>query len=102
MLEEAHAAGLATLAEGFADRAYTSGRTLAPRDLADAMIEDPVRAAEQALHIARGESIAAVDGARITVAAQTICIHGDTPGALQIARAVRAALEQAGIAVGTP
>jgi UPF0271 protein len=74
-------------AEGFADRAYTPEHTLVPRDVAGAVIHDPDAAAAQAVALARSGRCA------------TLCVHGDTPGALEIARAVRAALTGAGIEI---
>lgn len=90
---------LAVADEAFADRRYRSDATLAPRSHADALIEDPADAATQAIAIAEGHPIETVDGASIVVRAQTICVHADTPGARDIAGAVRTALEHRGIAV---
>jgi UPF0271 protein len=80
--------GFAVAAEGFADRRYEPDGTLRPRALAGALVVDPAEAVEQALRIARGTD--------------TVCIHGDTPGAPAIARAVRAGLEAAGFAIRPP
>jgi len=99
MLIAARAAGLAVAAEAFADRRYNADGTLASRGQPGALIEEPARAAAQAIAIARHEPITAADGTPITIDAQTICLHSDTPGALDIARAVRAALEDAGVEV---
>ena len=85
--------------EGFADRRYQKDGTLALRDRADALITDPPAAAAQALAIARGMPVESVDGHPITIHASTICLHSDTPGALENARAVRAALEGAGFTI---
>lgn len=85
--------------EGFADRRYQKDGTLAPRDRSDALITDPVTAAAQALAIARGAPVESVDGNAVTIHASTICLHSDTPGALENARAVRAALERAGFTI---
>jgi UPF0271 protein len=79
--------GLRVAAEGFADRAYESDGSLRSRSLSGALVLDPRRAAEQALRLVR-------DGA-----VQTLCVHGDTPDAAAILAAVRAALEEAGVAV---
>ena len=92
-------AGLSVAEEGFADRAYRADGSLAPRDMPGALITDPATAATQAVALARGEAFTTIDGARITVKADTICCHGDTPGAIDIARAVYDALERAGIEV---
>ena len=85
--------------EGFADRRYRKDGTLAPRGTPDALITDPRAAAEQALAIARGAPIQPVDGSSVTVHASSICVHADTPGAVESARAVRAALEKAGFTI---
>jgi UPF0271 protein len=85
--------------EGFADRRYRKDGTLAPRDGSDALITDPKLAAEQALAIARAQPIQPVDGTSVTVHASSICVHSDTPGAVENARAVRAALERAGFTI---
>jgi UPF0271 protein len=95
------AAKLAVAEEGFADRRYRSDGTLAPRGTADALITDPEQAAAQALSIARGVAIDAVDGGSVSVTASTICLHADTPGAIDNARAVRGALEKAGFTIGS-
>jgi UPF0271 protein len=63
------------------------------------LISDPAASAAQALAIARGMPVASVDGDPVTIHASTICLHSDTPGALENARAVRAALERAGFTI---
>jgi UPF0271 protein len=85
--------------EGFADRRYNKDGTLASRELTDALITDPGGAAAQALAIARGMPVESVDGSPVTIHASTICLHSDTAGALENARAVRAALERAGFTI---
>ena len=85
--------------EGFADRRYNKDGTLAARERADALIGEPEAAAAQALSIARGMPVESVDGHPVTIHASTICLHSDTPGALENARAVRAALERAGFTI---
>jgi UPF0271 protein len=99
MLEEFRTAGFAVAAEGFADRKYEADGSLRSRKFRDALLHDPAEAAAQALRIAREGSVVAANGAVIPLEAQTICIHGDTPGAPQIASAVRRALEDAGVAL---
>jgi UPF0271 protein len=99
MLEEFRAAGFAVAAEGFADRKYEADGSLRARKFRDALLHDPAEAAAQAVRIAREGSAVAANGAVIPLEAQTICIHGDTPGAAQIASAVRRALEDAGVAL---
>lgn len=99
LLAEGARAGLRTAAEGFADRLYLADGNLAPRSLAGSVHSSPEKAAEQALEIARDRCVTAADGTRVPVEAQTICLHGDTPGAAAIAAAVRRKLEEAGIEV---
>lgn len=99
LLAVASDAGLVVAAEAFADRRYLSGGRLAPRERAGALIVDPVEAASQALALATGEAIATLDGDELTVSAETICLHADTPGAVEIARAIRRALDRSGVQV---
>jgi len=97
MLEEFRAAGFAVAAEGFADRKYEVDGSLRARKLRDALLHDPAEAAAQALRIATEESVVGANGAVIPLKVETICIHGDTPGAAQIAAVVRRALEYSGV-----
>ena len=99
-LEEARALGSTAAAEAFADRRYLPDGALVPRTQPGAVLHEPAEAADQALHIVRDGSVIASDGSHVPVAAQTLCLHGDTPGAPRIARAVRDALERAGVAIG--
>jgi UPF0271 protein len=82
--------GLTAAAEAFADRRYDADGRLAPRTEPDALLLDPAEAAEQAALLARGAL--RPDGSPLPTGADTLCIHGDTPGALGIAQAVRARL----------
>jgi len=91
--------GLAVAEEAFCDRAYRADGTLLPRDLAGAVLSDPDAVARRAVGIVRDRGVSAADGTWINMAPSTLCIHGDTPGAAEIAAAVRAALEGSGIAV---
>jgi UPF0271 protein len=84
-------------AEAFADRRYEPDGTLRSRRLLDSVITDPDEAARQALGIARDGKVIASDGSEIPIAADTICIHGDTPGAAKIAEAVARALGEGGV-----
>jgi 5-oxoprolinase (ATP-hydrolysing) subunit A len=97
MLEVFREAGFAVAAEAFADRRYEADGTLRPRKFADALILDPAEAARQALSLAKDGSVVAMAGSAVTVNAQTICIHSDTPGAAQIAAAVAGRLREAGV-----
>lgn len=92
MLEEFREAGFAALAEAFADRRYEADGALRSREFDDALIRDPIAAGVQAARLARGEGVVAVGGARVPLDAQTLCVHGDTPGAVEIAKAVREAM----------
>jgi len=94
--------GFRVAEEVFADRRYEADGSLRSRSLDGALIASPSEAAEQAVGFACGRSIAASDGVRLVVRADTICVHGDTPGAAAVARAVRAALEAEGVRVIGP
>ncbi len=95
------AAGLRVAEEAFADRAYEPDGSLRSREHDDALLDTPELAAAQAVAIARGE-LRARDGSRLRLRADTICVHGDLPGAAARARAVREALEAAGVEVRAP
>lgn len=92
-------AGIACFAEAFADRAYLPDGTLAPRSQPGAVLDDADEVAERALRLATERRVVAVDGSVVQVGADSICLHGDTPGAVALARSVRRALEDAGVAV---
>ncbi|TMA27101.1 MAG: LamB/YcsF family protein [Deltaproteobacteria bacterium] len=98
-LEAARAVGLRAAGEAFADRRYLKDGSLMPRSRPGAVLHDAAEAADQALRIARDSVAIADDGSTVRVEAQTICLHGDTPGAALIARAVRERLESSGIPV---
>ncbi len=102
LLEAAAAIGMATLVEGFADRVYEPDGRLRARTLPGALHESPEAAAAQAVSIARDGRVTASDGSVVEVAADTICIHADSPGAAEMAAAVRRALDEAGIGVRAP
>jgi UPF0271 protein len=94
--------GLRVASEVFADRGYRADGSLAPRGTPGAVMTDVADVARRAVGIATGERVTCVDGAAVAVKADTICIHGDTPGAAALARAVRGALTAAGIQVMAP
>src|SRR4029453_7839416 len=102
LLEAGRAAGLSTAAEAFADRAYEADGSLRSRRLAGAVHADPAVVAAQALSIVRDGRLTAFDGSAVAVRADTICIHGDSPGAAGFARAIREALARAGVTVAAP
>jgi UPF0271 protein len=99
LIQAAKEVGLAVAEEAFADRRYSPNARLAPRSRAGAVLHDPEEAAAQALLIAKHGAVIAEDGSRIPLRADTICLHGDTPGARSIAAAVRQRLESAGISI---
>ena len=99
MAQAAAGAGLPYAPEAFADRAYNPDGSLQARRIPGSLISDPQQAARQAVNIAQGFVIAHV-GARVAIAAQTLCLHGDNPSAVANAQAVREALTAAGVAVG--
>jgi 5-oxoprolinase (ATP-hydrolysing) subunit A len=99
LLRLAAEAGLRTVAEGFADRGYTPAGTLVPRREPGAVVHDAAAVAERAVRMAADGTVLAVDGSPVAVAVESVCVHGDTPGAVELARAVRAALEAAGLTV---
>ena len=85
------------MAEGFADRGCTAAGTLVPRRDPGALVHDPGRVAARAVRMAADGEVEAVDGTVVPVAVESVCVHGDTPGAVALARAVRTALAQAGL-----
>ncbi len=91
--------GLAVAEEAFADRRYQPNGTLVPRSRPGAVLNDPEEAAAQAIRIARDGIAIAEDGSRISLRADTLCLHGDTPGAKSIAEAIRSRLESEGIRI---
>ena len=99
LLAQARAAGLPVIAEAFADRAYLPDGSLMPREHAGAVLHDPDLIAARMLRLAREGEIEAADGSLIALEAQSICLHGDSPAALAIARRLRAVFEAAGIAL---
>lgn len=92
------ARGLRTVAEGFADRAYLPDGTLVPRSQPGAVLHDAAAIAARAVRMAEGE-VVAIDGSTIPLDVASLCVHGDTPGAVAIARRVRAALDAASVPV---
>jgi 5-oxoprolinase (ATP-hydrolysing) subunit A len=99
LLEAGTRAGLRTAAEGFADRAYQRDGALLPRTQAGAVIDDPETVVGRAVAMARERAVTAIDGSRVSIDVETICVHGDTPGAAALASRIRQALATAGIDV---
>jgi len=102
LVAAAEEAGLRPVPEVFADRGYEGDGSLTPRGLPGALVEDPALAAERVLRMVREGRVRARTGEDVPIRAGTVCIHGDAPGALATARAVREALDGAGIAVAAP
>jgi 5-oxoprolinase (ATP-hydrolysing) subunit A len=92
-------AGHATAAEAFADRANRADGTLVPRTQAGAVIHDGDEVVRRVVAMARDQTVVAEDGTRVALRVDTICVHGDTPGAAQLAARMRAALAESGIIV---
>ena len=98
-LEAAGKAGLEGVTEAFADRAYTEEGTLVPRGQEGAVVTDPEAVVARSLGLARDRVVTTRSGARIEVDARSLCLHGDTPGAVELARRVRERLETSGVRV---
>ena len=96
-LSQAAAARLNAVPEAFADRAYTAEAHLVSRRLPGAVLHDPDVIATRCVEMARTGKVRSIDGGLVEVRARSLCIHGDTPGAVEIARRVRAALVDAGV-----
>jgi UPF0271 protein len=96
-LRQATEAGLTVVHEAFADRAYNPDGTLVSRRLPGAVLHDPAAIARRCVAMAQGGPVLDVEGNELTVRAESICVHGDTAGAVEIARQVRAALAGAGV-----
>jgi UPF0271 protein len=96
-LDAAREAGLPTAAEAFADRAYSPDGTLVPRREPGAVLHDPGMVAERMLRLVTEGVVTAVDGRDVRLAADSVCVHGDTPGAVTMAERVREALADAGV-----
>jgi 5-oxoprolinase (ATP-hydrolysing) subunit A len=99
MIDAGLAAGLRVVAEGFADRSYEPDGSLTPRSRAGAVIDDTARVVERAVRMVRDGIVLTADGREIPLKVDTICVHGDTPGAPELTRRIRAGLEAAGIQV---
>ena len=102
LFKAAQELGLQTASEVFADRNYNSDGTLVSRTRPDALLRDPGEAAERVVRMLRDRKIRAIDGSDVAVRPETICLHGDTPGAVEFARMLRARLEREGILITAP
>jgi UPF0271 protein len=99
LLAAAERAGLEPVEEAFADRGYTPEGTLVPRSRPDALLGGTAEVVRRAVRLARDGEIVAVDGTVLRSSARSLCLHGDTPGAVEMAAAVRAALVEAGVSL---
>lgn len=99
LLYAADRAGLEAVAEAFADRAYRPDGGLVSRRETGSVLTDPDEVAQRAVRIVVDNEVVAIDGTIVSVRARSICVHSDTPGAVELARAVRSALDAAGVGV---
>ena len=99
LVEEGRRAGMKTAAEGFADRAYHADGSLVPRSEPNAVIHDSTVVIERAVRMVKDGTVVAIDGSVQPIEIDTLCIHGDTPGAGRLALRLRAGLEAAGVRV---
>ena len=95
----AEEAGHPVFREAFVDRAYLPDGTLVPRTQEGAVLHDPAAVVAQAVRLATRQEVVAIDGTVVPVQADSLCIHGDTPGAVTMATAVREGLERAGVGI---
>lgn len=96
-VDRARAIGVEAVGEAFADRGYRDDARLQPRSEGGAVISDAARVAARGLRLARENVIESVSGKTVDIQARSLCVHGDTPGAVELARALRTALEAAGV-----
>lgn len=96
---EAARAGLRTVVEAFADRAYLGDGTLVPRRLDGGVLHDPALVSARVVRMVTDGTVEAIDGETVRLAPESVCVHGDTPGAVRLATAVRRGLEDAGVRV---
>ncbi|MGB9429779.1 MAG: 5-oxoprolinase subunit PxpA [Gammaproteobacteria bacterium] len=98
-MQRAQIQGLNAVGEAFTDRAYTAAARLVPRAEVNAIINDVAIVARRAVDMATIGKVVSLDGKSVSIQARSLCVHGDTPGAVALARAVRVALEQAGVII---
>ena len=99
LLDWARQSGLRVIAEAFADRAYAPDGSLVSRREKGAVLHDPADVAARMLRLATEGLVTAIDGSTLRIAADSVCVHGDSPGAVAMAREVRALFERSGVAV---
>ncbi len=102
MEREGRKAGLKIAREIFADRNYLNDGWLVPRTRPDALLRDPKEAADRVLRMLREGKVRSVDGRDVEARGETICVHGDTPGAVEFARELRTRLEREGVRISAP
>jgi len=102
LARSAEANGLRLACEVFADRNYRSDGSLVPRTQPDALLKDPEAAAARVLRMLRDGKVQSIDEVDVDVRAETICVHGDTPGAVEFARVLRSRLEKEGVEIRAP
>ena len=102
LLEAGRQAGLTVVSEVFADRGYRADGTLVHRAEPGALLHDPELVSARAVAMVRDGGVASVEGVWVPLDVETICVHGDSPGAVGLATALRAALVSAGFAVLAP
>lgn len=100
MVGAAKKAGVRYAEEVFADRAYTNEGTLVPRSRPGAVIHDINLVAERVLSMVKEQKITSIDGTEVPIVAQTVCVHGDTPGAVAMIKLIRKRLEEDAVAFG--
>jgi 5-oxoprolinase (ATP-hydrolysing) subunit A len=99
MVEAAKKVGARYVEEAFADRAYTNEGTLVPRNKPGAVIHDIGLVAERVLSMVKHQKVMSIEGVEIPIVAQTVCVHGDTPGAVAMVKLIRKRLEENSIVV---
>lgn len=99
MVKAAQNVGIKYVEEAFADRAYTKEGTLVPRSQPGSVIHDIQEVAERVMNLVQTGTVKAIGGSKVALQAQTICVHGDTPGAVDMIKEIRARLDKAGIDV---
>lgn len=99
LLRQAEAAGLSVVPEAFADRAYTAEGGLVPRRQPNAVVRDPDEVVRRSVRMVVEGIVEAIDGSGLTLSPRSLCVHGDTPGAVDLARRVRKALTDAGVSL---
>lgn len=102
LIDAGRARGVRVVAEAFADRAYEANGRLRARDLPGALVTDPRQVVDRVMQLIEDRSMTAIDGTRVAIDAETVCIHGDTAGAAVLARQVRASLVARGVRIAAP